>query len=170
MAQGVDNILLMFEGDFLIENVIIDCRNVRTGIWLKSGCLKLINCTLLGEISAGTKTAINVSGNLELSSNPFPKNLITKKKTGESSLQLTNCIIKNFVTGIHCLVDSKTSLSNTIITNCLTGLECDLEEGTITVNNSKICNNRQYGFTINATDSNMQESKKFYSNLDAIKW
>lgn len=58
-----DSVLLTFNGDYTIESVTFDCRNVRLGIWCKSGTITLKNCCLIGDNKSSTCIGINVSGN-----------------------------------------------------------------------------------------------------------
>lgn len=64
--QGAENAFLFFSGDYTIENVILDCRQVRCGIFIKSGTITLKNCHLIGDRSSSTAIGIFVSGNFSL--------------------------------------------------------------------------------------------------------
>lgn len=61
-ASYDDTVLLMFTENFTIENVTIDCRNVRTGILLRKGSLTLINCTMIGDHQSSTSIGLTVMG------------------------------------------------------------------------------------------------------------
>jgi hypothetical protein len=51
MSQGDHSILLTFDGDFVLENMVLDCRKVRAGLVIKSGRVKLVNCLIVGDDS-----------------------------------------------------------------------------------------------------------------------
>lgn len=51
-TEESDNVLLSINGDYTIENVILDCQQVRFGIWNKSGTITLKNCQLIGDRSS----------------------------------------------------------------------------------------------------------------------
>lgn len=57
-----DSILLVFDGDFVLENLLIDCRNVRRGMLMRKGNITLRNCTLLGDPTSTTRQGIVVEG------------------------------------------------------------------------------------------------------------
>lgn len=61
-SEEVDNIFLSFNGDYTIENVIIDCQLVRVGIWTKGGTITLRNCQLIGDRSSSTGIGIAIAG------------------------------------------------------------------------------------------------------------
>lgn len=56
-----DNVLLTFNGDFTLENVTLDCRNVRLGIWCMRGTVTLKNCYLIGDATSATGDGVKVS-------------------------------------------------------------------------------------------------------------
>lgn len=57
-----DNVFLSFNGDYTIENVILDCRQVRVGIWIKGGTVTLKNCRLIGDRKSSTGVGIAIAG------------------------------------------------------------------------------------------------------------
>lgn len=57
-----DNVFLSCNGDYTIENVILDCRLVRFGIWNKSGTITLKNCQLIGDRKSSTSIGIVIAG------------------------------------------------------------------------------------------------------------
>lgn len=65
-AVEAENIFLSFNGDYTIENLILDCRQVRFGILIKSGTVTLKNCHLIGDRSSSTGIGIFVAGNFFL--------------------------------------------------------------------------------------------------------
>lgn len=61
-TEETENVLLCFNGDYTIENVIIDCRQSRFGILVKFGTLTLKNCHLIGNRLSSTSIGIYVAG------------------------------------------------------------------------------------------------------------
>lgn len=53
--------LLTFNGDFTLENVTLDCRNVRLGIWCMRGTVILKNCYLIGDATSAIGNGVKVS-------------------------------------------------------------------------------------------------------------
>lgn len=65
-SEGNVNMLMSFNGDYTIENVIIDCRQVRFGIWIKEGTVILKNCRLIGDSKSSTGIGIVIAGNFSV--------------------------------------------------------------------------------------------------------
>ena len=63
-CEESDNIFLSFNGDYTIENVVIDCQQVRVGIWTKGGTVTLKNCQLIGDRSSSTGIGIAIAGKM----------------------------------------------------------------------------------------------------------
>lgn len=63
-TEDSDNVFLSFNGDYTIENVILDCRMVRIGIWTKGGTVTLKNCQLIGDRSSSTGIGIVIAGKI----------------------------------------------------------------------------------------------------------
>lgn len=63
-SEEIDNIFLSFNGDYTIENVIIDCQQVRIAIHTKGGTITLRNCQLIGDRSSSTGIGIVIAGKL----------------------------------------------------------------------------------------------------------
>lgn len=67
-----DSLLVAIDGPCNIENVQIDCKNVKTGFLIKNGSnIVLKNCTIFGGIEA-----IRMSGEYPEQHNKFPKLLL----------------------------------------------------------------------------------------------
>lgn len=67
-----DNVLLTFNGDFTLENVTLDCRNVRVGIWCMRGMVTLKNCYLIGDATSATGDGVKVSRKYQLLLTLYP--------------------------------------------------------------------------------------------------
>lgn len=63
VTEETENVFLCFNGDYTMENIILDCRQVRFGILIKAGTLTLKNCHLIGDRTSYTGVGIFVSGN-----------------------------------------------------------------------------------------------------------
>lgn len=63
-TEESDNVFLSFNGDYTIENIVLDCKNVRFGIWVKGGTITLKNCHLIGDQSSSTCIGIVVAGEI----------------------------------------------------------------------------------------------------------
>lgn len=61
-TEECDNVFLSFNGDYAIENVVLDCRQVRIGIWTKGGTVTLRNCQLIGDRSSSTGMGVFIAG------------------------------------------------------------------------------------------------------------
>ena len=55
--------LFIVDGDYTMENIVVDCGNVRTGIHLQKGHLTLKNCTIRGD-GLSSNTGINILGKI----------------------------------------------------------------------------------------------------------
>lgn len=64
MTKDDDSVLLVIDGDFTIENVTLECNNVRTGILIRKGNVLLRDCTLIGYSASSTKVGIDVAGEI----------------------------------------------------------------------------------------------------------
>lgn len=62
VSEEDDSTLLVFNGDYVIENITLDCRNVRLGLWCRSGVITLRNCILIGNKNSSTANGIVVAG------------------------------------------------------------------------------------------------------------
>lgn len=61
-SEENDSTLLVFNGDYTIDSIVLDCRNVRLGIWCKKGSVTIKNCHLIGEKKSSTGHGIVVAG------------------------------------------------------------------------------------------------------------
>lgn len=64
MSEDNDSTLLVFNGDYTIENVWLDCRNVRRGLWCRRGTITLKNCRIIGDEKSSTGNGVVVAGNI----------------------------------------------------------------------------------------------------------
>ncbi|ETN64793.1 hypothetical protein AND_003459 [Anopheles darlingi] len=102
-SKDDDSVLLTIDGDFTLENIHLDCSNVRTGVMVKEGSVLFRNCCFTGDPTSSTKQGVVVFGNCNLA--------------------FENCLIKEFSTGIYSNSDCTIRLVNTTIQKCMNGVE-----------------------------------------------
>lgn len=153
MTQDCDSVLLMLNVDFTIENITLDCRNVRTGILLRKGCVTFSNCTFVGDENSSTKVCFNV--------------------LGSAKLVLKNCLLKHFSTAINCYANTKVSIDGTVIANCGTAIECHQDPFSIIFQNARIIGSKHYGIIISVEDESATEDfksrKVMYPNIEMVQ-
>lgn len=150
-ADESDSVFLSFDGDYTIENVILDCRQVRFGIWAKGGTVTLKNCQLIGDRSSSTAIAIAIAG--------------------DAKCVLENTLIRNFATGITNEAGGTLIMSQSTVSNCGTGLEAS-DTANIQIASSQMTNNSDYAvFLKTKVDSVFEngEKKKIVSNFDEVR-
>lgn len=133
-SEESDNVFLMFNGDYQIENMILDCRHVRIGICAKGGTVTLKNCQLIGDRSSSTAIGIGIAG--------------------DAKCVLEKTLIQNFATGLTCAAGGTLVLSHTIISNCGTGLETS-DGGNIQIVSSQMTNNSDYAVFVKTKAENV---------------
>uniref|UniRef100_A0A1A9WEX0 Uncharacterized protein n=1 Tax=Glossina brevipalpis TaxID=37001 RepID=A0A1A9WEX0_9MUSC len=102
-SRDGDESLLIFNGNFSLVNVVIDCKNISTGIIVKSGSITLTNCKLLGKRTSSIQQGILCYDH--------------------SNLKLERCLIEDFGTGIMLQNNSSIILNNSSVSNCYVGLD-----------------------------------------------
>lgn len=119
--------LFVIDGDMKFENLVIDCRNVKTGFAVKSGSVMLKNCLIYGlEAKESTVSeAFNISG--------------------DSSIVLENCTIRNFATAFNLDGSTKIEINNSRIENCSLGMDVLGENVKVSFNSSCIIDFETYG-------------------------
>ncbi|XP_049548137.1 protein nessun dorma-like [Anopheles darlingi] len=93
-SKDDDSVLLTIDGDFTLENIHLDCSNVRTGVMVKEGSVLFRNCCFTGDPTSSTKQCVVVFGNCNLA--------------------FENCLIKEFSTGIYSNSDCSASNSSQV--------------------------------------------------------
>lgn len=109
-SEENDNALMVFNGDYTLENVWLDCRNVRLGVWVRHGTLTLKNCRLIGDSRSSTSNGVVVA---------HGATCVIEKST-----------IHNFAAGIVCGKGGKVQLKNATVSGCRIGI-CFNEESRI---------------------------------------
>lgn len=95
--------LFVFDGDFTLDNIEFDCKNILAGIIVKHGILKMKNCRLIGNGKSSVQQGIMASG--------------------DATIYMEKCVIKNFATGIILNDNSSLTFKDSFITNCDKGIE-----------------------------------------------
>ncbi|XP_055858410.1 protein nessun dorma [Episyrphus balteatus] len=103
MSLDDDTILLIFDGNFTLNNLTLDCRNIRSGILVKNGKVCLKNCKIIGDGKSSTQQGIMCSGS--------------------SELFLEDCVLENFSNGIVASDLTAVTLTNCKINNCRIGID-----------------------------------------------
>ncbi|XP_067621875.1 protein nessun dorma [Eurosta solidaginis] len=138
-----ESILFVFDGSFVLENIVIDCRNVCSGILIKCGTVCLRNCLIIGDGKTSTQQGIICN-------------------TG-ASVTLEECTVQDFATGITVMDDATLQLNNSKVINCKVGIDLTIHAKSH-FNQSKIINSHLNG--INAvTMFNEQHEKSRYTTL-----
>lgn len=140
-----DSFLLGFNGAYTLENIIMDCRNVRTGIWLRNGSVTLKNCVLLGDEDSSTGTGIRISNG--------------------ANVILENCIIQQFSCGINCDASANITLINSKLLKCENGLEVT-EETLISIKSSSVSQST-YGIVLKSGDNTKRVCGNFAEAIAA---
>lgn len=139
-SQDNDNALMVFNGDYTLENVWLDCRNVRLGVWARHGTLTLKNCHLIGDSRSSTNNGI-VVGN------------------GATCI-VENTTIHNFAMGIVCSKNGRVQLKNASVNGCRIGI-CFNEDSFVGCEVTSIKNCSEYGVFYEASDLSTEfDSKK----------
>lgn len=118
-------LLLAVDGDLSLENLIIDCEKVKTGILIKDGKVSIKNCVIFGSKESSVTEGITVSGDVEvLIENSIIMNFATAISVSSSaSVNIRHSVIKNCNNGIQLLVeDAKVILEKTSMLNCDSGI------------------------------------------------
>lgn len=143
-----ESILLIFEGNFKLKNVTLDCSNVRNGIVLKKGNIILDSCILIGDGKSSTQQGIFCHGN--------------------SKLLLKNCVIKEFSTGIILKGSSELMMKRSTIKKCSVGIEPS-DDSSVALENSFIENCNEFGISWETSLSNFCDSKKKFEDLTELR-
>lgn len=146
-SSDEESILFVFERSFNIENVVLDCRNVQTGILVKSGTLRLSNCILVGDGKTSTQQGI-----------------ICHKGT---SVILEKCIVERFATGVTVLNEALLQLQNSKVFSCKTGIDLSVHSK-CHFDNSKIIDSLNNGIHV-STVFKPQNIKTRYTILNNLR-
>uniref|UniRef100_A0A182Q578 Right handed beta helix domain-containing protein n=1 Tax=Anopheles farauti TaxID=69004 RepID=A0A182Q578_9DIPT len=136
VSKNDDSVLLTIDGDFTLENIRLDCSNVRTGVVIKKGNITFRNCCFTGDPSSSTKQGIVIFGNC--------------------SITFDRCLIREFSTGIYSNHDCTIKLLNTTVSHCMTGLET-LDQCRVLFQSARILHCSQYGLLLEDFNDDVQD-------------
>lgn len=143
-----ESILLIFEGNFKLKNVTLDCSNVRNGIVLKKGNVILDSCVILGDGKSSTQQGILCNGN--------------------AKLLLKNCVVKKFATGIVLKGHSEFMMKRSTIKNCNVGIEPS-DDNSVALDNCTIEDCLEFGISWETILPNLCSSKKQFEDLSELR-
>ncbi|XP_055921308.1 protein nessun dorma [Eupeodes corollae] len=144
MSPDDDSILLIFDGDFTLTNITLDCRNIRSGILVKNGKVSLNNCKITGDGKSSTQQGIMCSGS--------------------SQIFLQDCVLENFSNGIVACDSTAVTLSNCKINNCRIGIDVS-STSTLHFKQCKIANSKKCGIYFESKAlNNKAEGKRILLN------
>uniref|UniRef100_A0A182MRN2 SHC SH2 domain-containing protein n=1 Tax=Anopheles culicifacies TaxID=139723 RepID=A0A182MRN2_9DIPT len=138
VSKNDDSVLLTIDGDFTLENIRLDCANVRTGVVIKKGNITFRNCCFVGDPSSSTKQGIVIFGNC--------------------TITFERCVIREFSTGIYSNHDCTINLIDTTISDCMTGLET-LDQCQILFRSASIKHCSQYGLLLEDFNDDAQSNQ-----------
>uniref|UniRef100_A0A182RC82 Beta_helix domain-containing protein n=1 Tax=Anopheles funestus TaxID=62324 RepID=A0A182RC82_ANOFN len=138
VSKNDDSVLLTIDGDFTLENIRLDCSNVRTGVVIKQGNITFRNCCFTGAPRSSNKQGIVIFGNC--------------------TITFERCVIKEFSTGIYSNHDCTINLVKTTISHCMTGLET-LDQCQILFNSASITDCSQYGLLLEDFNDDAQNTQ-----------
>lgn len=143
-----ESILLIFEGNFKLKNVTLDCSNVRNGIVLKKGNVILDSCVVIGDGNSSTQQGILCNGN--------------------SKLLLKNCVIKKFATGIVLKGSSELIIKSSTVKSCSIGIEPS-DDTNVALENCTIQNCNEFGISWETSLPELSNSKKKFEDLAELR-
>lgn len=151
MSLDEDSSLLIFDGDFTLINIVLDCHNVRTGIIVKNGNVTLKNCRIIGDGKSSTQQGIMCTGN--------------------SNIVLEDSCIENFSTGIIVTKKSALTLKNSEVIKCRIGVDISDNSARINLNNkTKIIGSTKCGiYADNLELINTDEKQLNLTSLNQLK-
>ncbi|XP_017476218.1 PREDICTED: SHC SH2 domain-binding protein 1 homolog B [Rhagoletis zephyria] len=134
-----DSILFVFDGSFTLENVVMDCRKVRTGIVAKNGTVYIRNCTLIGDGKTSTQQGIICNRG--------------------ASIILDECTVERFATGIIVMDEAELRLNNSKVINCKIGIDLSTISKSH-FNHSKITNSQNNGIYVDTAFEGQNHKSK----------
>lgn len=124
-ASDFGAFLFAVDGDLKIENLIIDCENVKTGIMVKGGKLTLKNCIIYGSKESSITEGMAISA--------------------DAKVLIENCTISNFATAVLVSDMAKVTFHNSIVKNCNVGVNLLDADSIVSLENSKVLNCNEFG-------------------------
>jgi hypothetical protein len=110
--------LFTIDGDFKFENLIFDCRKVKTGFVIKGGIVSFKNCIIIGSNDNCMSEGFSICG--------------------VSKVCLNECIIANFSVGVMISEDAQLNMHNVMIKQCENGMTFFGDKANVLVDNCTI--------------------------------
>lgn len=117
-ASESGSMIFAIDGNLRMENLVIDCQEVKTGLLVKGGEVIIKNCVFLGSKGSSVSEAIAISG--------------------AAKVTLENCVISEFSTGISCDNSAQINVNHSTIKNCNISIQLLEEETSAFVKNSEL--------------------------------
>ena len=124
-AAEPGSMLFAIDGNLRIENLVIDCQDVKTGLLVKGGEVVVKNCIFLGSKESSVSEAIAISG--------------------AAKVTIENCVITGFATGITCDEFTKLSICHSTIRDCNIAIQLLGDEASMSMEKSSILNSDEIG-------------------------
>ena len=124
-ATDFGAVLFAVDGDLKMENLIIDCENVKTGLMVKGGKLTLKNCIIYGSNESSVTEGLTISG--------------------DAIVLIENCIVSNFATAVSVSDMAKVTFRNSTVKNCNVGVNLLDAESVVSLENSKVLSCNEFG-------------------------
>lgn len=124
-AADSGSMLFAVDGNLKLENLIIDCENVKTGFLVKGGKLTVKNCVIYGTKESSITEAFTISG--------------------DAKVVIENCIVMNFATAFVVSDEGKVNIRNSTIKDCNIGAHLLDIDAMFSLENSSLLNCNEYG-------------------------
>lgn len=141
VISATENASLLFasDGDLRIENLIINCENVKNGFLIRNGKVTIKNCLIIGNNESSVTEGLSISGSAEVT--------------------IENSVICNFATGITSTDQSRVTVKNSIIKKCNNGIHVLTDTAMVTLEKSSIVDCLEYGILKYSAMLNDNEKK-----------
>ena len=131
--------LFASDGDLRIENLIINCENVKNGFLIRNGKVTIKNCLIIGNNESSVTEGLSISGTAEV--------------------LIENSTICCFATGITATDQSRLKIKNTLIKKCNNGINVLADTAMVTLDKSSIIDCLEYGILKYSAMLNANEIK-----------
>lgn len=138
-AAEPGSMLFAIDGCLRMENLVIDCQEVKTGLLVKGGEVIVKNCAFLGSKESSVSEAFAISG--------------------ASKVTIENCVISEFATGITCEQSTQVNIRNSTIKGCNIAIQLLDDEVSMSMEKSSILNSDEIGILKYSTMPGDVESK-----------
>lgn len=126
-ANDNDSLMLAVDGDLHLENLVIDCDIVKTGILIKNGNVTIKNCLIYGDLKSSITEGLSI--------------------LNEAVVTIENSVVTSFALGISVNDSAKVILKDCLITNCCNSLQSNNGKCEIVLDNSSVVNSKEFGVT-----------------------